>query len=91
MWIPGFVKNKIGHAVAEEAEKKVSKWSYRTTAWGVAVILLAAGQAATALLDGDPETVPDLKVLGAEFAFGMGLIQARDQKAHKEVSGDGEK
>ncbi len=52
--------------------------NWKTTLLGVITILIAAGGAAKALLDGDPSTNPDLMALTAAVTAGWGLITAKD-------------
>ena len=93
MWMPGvgFIKNKIKNKVIREvskgAEKEIIKIvprSYRTTGHGIGLILGAIANVVRILLDDDPATVVDWGLSIAMFQQGMGLISARDQKAHKE-------
>ena len=61
------------------AEKKKRNW--KTTIIGIAMLLVAVGGAAVALLDGDPETTVDIAVFAgaveAALAAG-GFIAAKD-------------
>jgi len=52
--------------------------NWRTTAAGIVAILAAVANAANALLDGNPATVPDWGVVIAAVTAGIGLLSARD-------------
>ena len=93
MGIPGLgfikdkIKNKVIKEVSKEAEKEVVRIvprSYRTTGHGIGLILVAIANVIRILLDDDPSTVVDWGLSVAMFQQGMGLISARDEKAHKE-------
>jgi hypothetical protein len=60
--------------------------SWRTTAAGFGVLLIAVGTFVKALLDGDPATVPDFDSLLVAGA-GIGLLFARDNKVSSEAAG----
>ena len=86
MWMPGFAKNFLAKKIAKELEREVGKMpkSWRTTVYGVILILQALATAGAALLDGDPSTVANWNQLSASVLAGFALISARDQRAHKE-------
>lgn len=52
--------------------------SWKTTASGIAAILVAVGSFAQAYLDNDPATVPNYEATLAAIVAGVGLIAARD-------------
>lgn len=56
--------------------------SWRTTALGITTILMAISGVVQAIADNDPGTNPDMTVAVAAVLSGIGLIFARDQKAH---------
>lgn len=58
--------------------------SWRTTVFGILLILHAVSGAGVALLDSDPATNPDWDSAKIEVLAGAGLLFARDQKAHDE-------
>ena len=51
--------------------------SKNLTVAGILVILIAAGQAAVALMDGKPETVVNLEVLWTQIMLGAGMIASK--------------
>ncbi len=61
--------------------------SWRTTTAGILAIVVALCGAASALIDGDPLTNPDLSSLGAAIIAGIGLMKARDNKVSSEAAG----
>lgn len=71
--------------VFKKLSKKIDgmKSSWKTTITGLAVLLIAVGTTAKALLDGDPTTNPDFNELLAALA-GLGLWAARDNKVTSE-------
>lgn len=58
--------------------------SWRTTLLGLLMILGAVATAGQALVDSDPATEPNWGVTWIAVAGGVGLMTARDQKAHDE-------
>lgn len=83
LWVAeGWLKNKLEKLV--EANKMKS---WKTTGLGVAMILGSVAFAATALLDNDPTTVVDFKILYASIMAGFGLIAARDNNKTSEDVG----
>lgn len=72
---------------------KVASW--RTTALGVVSLLLIAGRAvAIPLLDDDPETLPNFRLLleaaidwSPVIAVGLGLMVSRDNKVSSQEVG----
>ena len=96
MWVPGrgLIKKIIGKKIAKELEKEVGKMpkSWRTTGYGLSMILAALANVARILLDDDPSTVVDWGLSIAAFQAGLGFISSRDQKAHDEgTAGQAEK
>ena len=81
-WLQRFL---IGRAI-KQLDKEVLKMprSWRTTLVGVLMILGLVANAGVTILDGDPATTVDLKILLAGLGVGWGFIVARDQKAHEE-------
>ena len=61
--------------------------SWKTTAAGVAGIIIAIASCAQAALDGDPATVPNYEVALAAVITGLGLIFARDNGVSSEQAG----
>jgi hypothetical protein len=70
-----------------EEENTLKSW--KTTAAGVAVLLVAVGSAAQAFLDNDPLTVPDWAAVLAAGLICIGLGVARDNKVTSEQAGAG--
>ncbi len=66
-------------------EPKKSSW--RTTTLGVLAIVAALCGAASALIDGNPATSPDMSSLSAAIMAGIGLIAARDNGVSSEQAG----
>lgn len=64
---------------------KIKSW--KTTAAGVAGIVIAIASCVQALLDGDPATVPNYEVALAAVITGLGLIFARDNNVSSEAAG----
>jgi len=60
------------------------KRSWKTSAAGIAAIVVAVGGAVNTLCDGDPATMPDWAVVGVAVAAGIGLLTARDDKVTSE-------
>lgn len=60
--------------------------SWRTTVLGITTILMAIAGVVQAIADNDPATNPDMTVAVAAVLSGIGLIFARDQKAHQAES-----
>lgn len=63
-------------------ESKLLGASWRTSLAGWVCLIAAISSAASALLDGNPETVPSIEAI-VTAAAGVGLIAARDAKAKK--------
>ena len=63
------------------------KGSWKTTATGVATILVAVGTAVKALTDGDPATNVNFEVTITAISAGIGLIFARDNNQTSEDVG----
>jgi len=78
----GRLKQRLLLWVLEREVNKMPK-SWRTSIAGVALWFATVGNAIFALVDADPTTNPDWKIVAAGFVAGWGLIQARDQKAHE--------
>lgn len=55
--------------------------NWKTTAWGVGVILTAVGGALVGLFDNDPNTLFDFTSTIAAIGAGIGLITAKDGDA----------
>jgi hypothetical protein len=55
-----------------------SKTGRNTTLAAIGLALLAAGQILNATFDGNPATVVDWKVTGAQLVAAWGLLKARD-------------
>lgn len=60
--------------------------SWRTTAIGIAALLVAVGVQAQNLLDNDPETVFEFRDIGIALTA-LGLFTARDNKTSDEKAG----
>jgi hypothetical protein len=52
--------------------------NWKTTATGICTILVIVSNAALAVLDGDPTTVPDIAGAVAGIIAALGLIFAKD-------------
>lgn len=65
----------------------VQKWNVRTSAMGIAVIMVVVGGFVKSLLDGDPATVPDYDGTIAAITAGIGLLFARDSNVTSEQAG----
>lgn len=63
------------------------KGSWKTSAAGIASIVVAIASCVQALLDGDPATVPNYEVAFAAIAAGVGLFFARDNDKTSEQAG----
>ena len=61
--------------------------SWKTSAAGIAAILVALGGAVQVLFDGNPATNPDWNVTVAAVLAGVGLMTARDNKVTSESAG----
>lgn len=61
--------------------------SWRTTAAAVAGLLVLLGNAATALLDSDPATMPNWDAIFVMGAPLVGLLFARDNSVSSEDAG----
>ena len=55
-----------------------SKTGRNTTLAAIGLALIAAGQILSATFDGNPATVVDWKVTGAQLVAAWGLLKARD-------------
>ena len=55
--------------------------NWKTTLWGIGVILVALGGAAIGLFDNDPNTAFDFTSTIAAIGAGIGLITAKDASA----------
>lgn len=62
------------------------KGSWKTTVLGVATLIGALAMAAVALLDSNPDTMPDFTSVLAAFT-GLGLVFARDNNVSSEDAG----
>lgn len=82
-WLLRRALKKAGRQLEIQFSEGGSMASYRTTIFGVLCILGAVIAAGKALLDGDPSTVADWGAVWAGVLAGIGLIKARDQKAHE--------
>jgi len=88
----GFIKSwllkrafqKAGRQLEIQFSEGGTMVSWRTTVFGVLVILGALVAVGKAFLDGDPATVPDWGAVWVAILAGIGLIKARDQKSHEE-------
>lgn len=60
--------------------------SWKTTALGILILIVALGSAGVAILDGDPNTTIDFKEIMAALA-GIGLTFARDNDKSSEDVG----
>jgi hypothetical protein len=74
----GAAADGVAAYVAEET--KAARTNWKTTIFGLLIILYAVIPALMAMLDGKPETVPDWNSVHPNVMFGMGLIFARDGK-----------
>lgn len=61
--------------------------SWKTTAAGVAAIVVAIGNAVIVSLDNNPATVVDFGTLYAAILAGVGLLAARDNNVSSEEAG----
>lgn len=61
--------------------------SWKTSAAGIASIVIAIASCVQALFDGDPATVPNYEVAFAAIASGLGLLFARDNNVSSEAAG----
>lgn len=66
--------------------EKLNSTSWKTSAAGIAAIVVAVGGAVQLLTDGNPNTNPDYNALVAALAAGIGLLFSRDNdKSSEEV------
>lgn len=63
------------------------KGSWKTTAAGIAAIVVAVASCVQALFDGNPDTVPNYEVAIAAVISGLGLLFARDNDKSSETVG----
>ncbi len=72
-------------------QRKVDKMahSWKTTASGVATIIVALGTAAKAAFDGDPATNINFEATITAISLGIGLCMARDNDKSSEQVGAG--
>jgi hypothetical protein len=63
------------------------KGSWKTSAAGIAAIVVAIASCVQAQFDGDPATVPSYEVAIAAIITGLGLIFARDNGVSSESAG----
>jgi peptidoglycan/LPS O-acetylase OafA/YrhL len=63
------------------------KGSWKTSAAGIAAIVVAIASCAQAALDGNPDTAPNFEVAIAAIISGLGLIFARDNNVSSESAG----
>lgn len=85
----GSLKRKLLYWwIEKEAKKMLEKTpkSWRTTLAGVGALLVVIGDAVRAVFDGDPATNVNWAVTVPAIITGLGLLFARDQKAHEEGS-----
>jgi len=61
--------------------------SWKTSAAGIAAIVVAIASCVQAQFDGDPATVPSYEVAIAAIITGLGLIFARDNGVSSESAG----
>lgn len=73
--------------MAKKSIKKLTKGSWKTSGLGLGMILLVVGQVLVALLDADPETSVNYKLILGEFMAGVGLLLARDNNKSSEETG----
>jgi hypothetical protein len=66
---------------------KVFGASWKTTVLGIASTVTAIGMLLTAILDGDPNTVPDWSIIGPLLGIGGIGLAARDNKVSSEDAG----
>jgi peptidoglycan/LPS O-acetylase OafA/YrhL len=63
------------------------KGSWKTSAAGIAAIVVAIASCVQAAFDGDPATTPNYEVAIAAIITGLGLIFARDNGVSSESAG----
>jgi hydrogenase/urease accessory protein HupE len=61
--------------------------SWKTSAAGIAAIVVAIASCVQAAFDGDPATVPSYEVAIAAVITGLGLLFARDNAVSSESAG----
>ena len=61
--------------------------SWKTTVCGVLAVVVAASNAAMAILDSDPATNPDWAIIAATLMTAIGLFSARDNGKSSEDVG----
>ena len=61
--------------------------NWKTTSAAVGMIIVAIGPALRAILDGDPSTLPNYKVLVPELIAAVALLFARDADKSSQDSG----
>jgi hypothetical protein len=63
------------------------KGSWKTSAAGIAAIVVAIASCVQAAFDGDPATTPNYEVAIAAVITGLGLLFARDNGVSSESAG----
>jgi peptidoglycan/LPS O-acetylase OafA/YrhL len=63
------------------------KGSWKTSAAGIAAIVVAVASCVQAAFDGNPDTAPNFEVAIAAVISGLGLIFARDNNVSSESVG----
>ena len=63
--------------------------SWRTTSVALTSLIAAMFEAASTLLDTNPETNPDWALIGGLAVVGWGFLSARDDKVTSEQAGAG--
>jgi len=61
--------------------------SWKTTVCGILALVIAVATAAKALLDGDPNTVPNWEIVAGSVMAAIGLFVARDNDVTSEDAG----
>ena len=64
------------------------KGSWKTSASGISVILLAISTVCNALFDNDPNTIPNWNIAITQVSLGVGLLMARDNNKSSEDVGN---
>lgn len=81
-WFKNLFTNWGLKILSKKVNKMASKKkSVNTTGAAIAMIVIAVGTVAYALLDGDPSTEVDFKWLSAELIAAWGFFKAKDANA----------
>lgn len=81
-WIKNKIEKYVLNKEVASIEQKIPT-SWRTSLGGIGFLCAAVAAAMPAMIDGDPSTHPDWKIVGGLLTAAWTAFNARDQKAHE--------